>query len=90
MVPVLYSALTTRTPRMPMVSWARNTPVRLVRMGSKFPCPSAVLEFQVARLTAAAMTPTAMPTTTVSPMAQMVERTARSFVHSERTSPESP
>jgi len=85
-VPVAYSLLMTRMPRMPSRSVPpRYAPVRLTSMGSNAALLPAGIVAQCARVTPVAMPLAARPTNTVMPRVHSVERTVRSFVHSLRT-----
>ena len=74
MVPVPYSALMTRTPRTPKMSWPRKMPIRLRRVGSSMISEGLTVPV-----------PSAHKPTTASPVAtrvHIVERTDHSLVHS--------
>ena len=83
-VPVPYSALMASTPSTPIVNCPTKTPIRLVLIGSK---PTALLGVQWALVSAVASALMPMPSTTVTASVHTVERTVRSFVHSDRSSP---
>ena len=87
MVPELYSALMASTPSTPMVNCPTKTPIRLVLIGSK---PGALAGVQCALVSAVPSALMPMPRTTVTARVHIVDRTVRSLVHSERSSPESP
>ena len=90
MVPVLYSALTTRTPRTPIASCAKRSPARLERVGSKLTCSASVRLDQRAACAEVTIALSPTPTNAVTSNVQTVERTDLSFVHSEASTPPNP
>src|SRR5713101_9651362 len=79
-IPVVYSELITSTPSTPIASCARNTPRRLIVVGSSERRSRAERSFQ--RLTRAMVINAPIPTvaTTATKRVHTVERTERSFV----------
>ena len=90
MVPVPYSPLITSTPRIPIVNCPKKAPARLVPVGSKLNRLPKDIDDQWARVSAVANAPMPMPTTIVRPSVHIVDRMDRSFVHSDRSSPDMP
>jgi len=87
-VPLAYSPLITRMPRMPMTrAPPRYAPTRLTSVGSNADRAAADSVVQCARVTPMAMALTATPVKTVRPSVHIVERTVRSLVHSDPSSP---
>ncbi len=80
-IPVAYSPLNSSTPSTPSTSWAITTPIRL----SVTP-PAAVLPAEILYGTPDPVIAAPRPTisTTATSAHHQVERSARSFVHSER------
>jgi hypothetical protein len=90
MEPVAYSEVTTRAPSTPTTNWERKDPVWLNRTGSKVARSArpSVPHRPASTLVTRAESP--IPATTTMARHTQVERTERSFVHSERTWPDSP
>src|SRR5450631_1312056 len=85
-VPVEYSADSTRQPSTPMTSCPRNRPDRLREAGSKPRCYARGSRSQRATVPAAIAAPSPTQTTAMDRKALTVDRTDRSFVHSARMS----
>ena len=85
MVPVPYSALITSTPSTPMTSWLKNSPVRLIRVGSNVNRSTSDNECQLFDRAMIAMMPIPTVMTAMAPRLHIVERTVRSLTHSERS-----
>src|SRR5271167_1482349 len=81
-IPVAYSPLNASTPRTPSTSWAITTPARLTATPPAAELPAEIL-YGAPDPAIAAPRPT-ISTTARSPHHQ-VERSARSLIHSERT-----
>ena len=83
-MPVEYSALMTSTPRTPMANWAKLRPTMLASRGLKFARSAAGMPVQWLTMTADATAASPIVKMTAARSAYRVERTERSFVHSER------
>ena len=85
MDPVPYSEVMTRAPRTPTTNWERNSPVWLNRTGSNWARSANPSWAHRPPSTLDTRADSPMPATTMTARLIHVERTDRSFVHSDRT-----
>ena len=84
-IPVEYSPVITRTPSTAIASWETLTPASAMSSGFRFARSPELIEPQCEEVTAAKSAGSPIVSRTATNSDQRVERSERSFVHSERT-----